>query len=281
MSIIEKIKANDLKLSKKQKTISEYLVRYPERIPFMSLNELSQELNVSEVTILNYCKSIDVESFTELKKAFQVRIQEKLSFPGKMKSSLDELESIKEAYVNAMEIQRRNFNRLGTLNSIEAIDTACSEIMAARKVFLCGMGVSRFISQYLNDRFRSIGVDSVSLNLEEFNLFGKDLIQATDEDLFILIAFPDYSPETVRLRDYLVENQLPFLSVTNCAESDIAEGAKALLMAENKSLVFYNFLSNTFALLEVLLTVLSYRLKDTLMPDLKKILSVQDYFRKL
>jgi len=276
--IIDKIKANTLKFSKKQNLISQYMIHNQGNIPFMSLNELSKELQVSEVTILNFCKLIGVETFTDLKKEFQILIKEKLRIPEKMKSSLDELESTQDAYSNAIQIQQMNFEKLIQGNSLDDYENASECIKNARNVYLCGLGVSQFISTYLRSRFRSIGVNAIEFDLEDFNLYGHDLINAGNEDLFILIAFPDYSVETVKLHEYLYANDLRYISITNTDESLIVPGAEVVLKAENKSLVFYNFLSNTFTLLEVLLTVLSYKLKDDLLPNVRKIMSIQDFF---
>ncbi len=278
MNIVDVIKVNTLEMSKKQRIIGDYMVHNQGNIPFMSLNELSRELEVSEVTILNFCKQIGLESFTELKKAFQDLIKEKLRIPVKMKTSLEELESTKDAYTNAINIQKMNFDRLVQNNGLQKFEEASAAIKNARKVYLCGMGVSQFISQYLMSRFRSIGIDTVAMDLEDFSLYGHDLVNAGQEDLFILIAFPDYSVETIRLHDYLVKENMRFMAITNSEESEIAPGAELVLMAENKSLVFYNFLSNTFTLLEILLTVLSYAIKDDLMDNLNKIFDTQGFF---
>lgn len=278
MSIIDEIKANTLKMSKKQRAIGAYMVHNQGNIPFMSLNELSKELEVSEVTILNFCKQIGLDSFTELKKAFQELIKEKLRIPVKMKTSLEELESTKDAYTNALHIQKMNFDRLVQNNDLEAFEKTSHIIAQARKIFLCGLGVSELISTYLHSRFRSIGIDTTVFDLEDFSLYGHDLVNAGPEDVFILIAFPDYSIETVRLHEYLLKKGKRFVSITNCESSPIAQGAEAVLMAENKSLVFYNFLSNTFTLLEILLIVLSYTIKDDLMENLNKIFDAQDFF---
>ncbi len=278
MNIVDKIKVNTLKFSKKQVLISEYMIHNLGNVPFMSLNELSKELQVSEVTILNFCKVIEVDSFTELKKEFQSLIKERLRIPEKMKSSLDELESTKDAYSNALQIQKMNFEQLAESNDIAVFENASQCIREARNVYLCGMGISQFVSQYLLERFRSIGINAVFMNLQDFGLYGHDLVKATDEDVFMLIAFPDYSIETVKLHTYLKHNNLRFIAVTDHEESPISKGAEVLLKAENNSLVFYNFLSNTFALLEVLLTVLGYTLKDVLIPELKTIMSTQEFF---
>ena len=278
MNIVDKIKANTIKFSKKQNLIGQYLIQNQGNIPFMSLNELSKELAVSEVTILNFCKLIEVESFTDLKREFQNLIKEKLRIPGKMKSSLNELDSTRDAYDNAMQIQKMNFESMIQMNPLEKFEKASNMLASARKVYLCGMGLSEFISQYLTRRLRSIGIDAVYLNLEDFSLYGHDLVKSSVEDLFILIAFPDYSVETLRLHEYLVNESLRFISVTNTEASQIATGAETVLIAENKSLVFYNFVSNTITLLEILLTVLSYTLKEELLPSLQKIMKAQEFF---
>lgn len=116
------------------------------------------------------------------------------------------------------------------------------------------------------------------MNLEDFGLYGHDLVKSSEEDLYVLIAFPDYSSETIRLHEYLLNEALRFISITNSETSEIASGAELVLLAENKSLVFYNFVSNTITLLEILLTVLSYTLKEELIPSLQKIMKAQEFF---
>lgn len=244
----------------------------------MSLGELSSELSVSEVTILNFCKSIELNSFVDMKKEFQELIKESLRVPAKMKSSLEEITSVEDALKNAVQTQRFNFDKLNMDNSLDDLNNASLLIANARYVYLCGMGVSKLVCEFLQGRLRSLGINSIKLNLEDISLYSQDLDNSNENDLFVLISFPDYSPETIKLRDFLELNKLKFISITNDSESPIAKNAKVTLISENKSLVFYNFISSTITLAEILLIILSYNIKDSLLPNIKRIKKIQEFF---
>ncbi|MEW9124070.1 MAG: MurR/RpiR family transcriptional regulator [Thermotaleaceae bacterium] len=278
MIITQIIKEHLPTLSNKQKKIARYLMRNKNKIGFMSLKELSNELEVSEVTILNFCKSIGLDSFVDLKKEFQILIKEELKVPAKMKSSLEELESIEDAIKNTLHIQKINLERMIEINAAEALQKSSHLIENARVVYLCGLGLSRLVCDFLQPRLKRLHIDARILYLEDINLFTNDLLGADDKDLFILISFPMYSNQTVKLAQYLKKHQLMFLAITNDEQSPIAHGAEVVLKAENHSLVFYNFISATITLAELLLVVLSYNMKDKIQIDIHKLASLHDFF---
>lgn len=277
MNIIENMSNYLDSLSNKQKAIAKYLMRNKDKIAFMSLKELSGELNISEVTILNFCKSIDVESFTELKKEFQELIKEELKVPAKMKSSLEELDSLEEAIKNTIHIQKQNYEKMISDN-IEILQKACKYIENAKTVYICGLGVSNQICEYLRPRLKILNIDARTLEIDNIVMLGNDLARATKDDLFILISFPTYSPPVVNLARYLAMHHLNFIALTDSERSPVAQGANLVLKSENRSLVFYNFISATISLVELLLVILSFNIKDKILSDAEKMEKVQDFF---
>ncbi|MBB6217148.1 DNA-binding MurR/RpiR family transcriptional regulator [Anaerosolibacter carboniphilus] len=278
MTIIEIIKNHFSNLSNKQQSIARYLTRNKSKIAFMSLKELSSELKVSEVTILNFCKAIGVDSFIELKKEFQTLIKEELQVPAKMRSSLEELESLEDAVRNTIQLQRMNFDKILANNSIEVLYQASQLIQKSKTVYLCGLGVSSLVCDFLYPRLKTLLIDVKTLDLDDINILSNDLIRATKEDLFILISFPIYSSQIIRLAQYLSANEFKYIAITDSQQSPIAQNADIILKAENQSLVFYNFISATITLIELLLIVLSYNNKESIIHDVKEIKAIHEFF---
>lgn len=278
MSIMDQIQSHTASLSTKQKNIAKYLIKNRNKIAFMSMKELSHELEVTEVTLLNFCKAIGLESFVELKKAFQESMTDELKIPAKMKSSLEEIMSVEEAVENTIQIQRQNMERLSQHNSVSLLDEASALIHGAKTIYICGLGVSEMACDFLQSALLTLNLDARRINLENGTQVSGILMNASSEDLFILMSFPNYSEKTIKLAQYLEMHQLPFLSVTNSDTSPIAKGAKVVLKTDNFSLVFYNFISSTLALLEILLVVLSYRMKDVILPKIKDLDELNDFF---
>lgn len=276
MKILKNISMTMDQLSNKQKVIARYLMQNKDKIGFMTLRELSEEINVTEVTILNFCKCIGIDSFTEMKKEFQELVKKELHVPTKIESSLQALDNLNDAFSNTVQIQKLNFERIIQQNSIETLQTVGKNIEKARTVYICGLGISKIVADYLNSRLKLINIDSRILDVGDMVSASAELARATNEDCFFLISFPSYSPLVINLSRYLTEKNLNFIVLTDNEKSPLAKNAKIVLKSYNESLVFYNFISATISLVELLLVVLSFNMKDRIMENLAALEEVQD-----
>ncbi len=275
MSIIDDISDNMENLSNKQKIIAEYVIRNRGKIGFMSLKELSEKINVSEVTILNFCKSIDVDSYTELKRLFQELVKKELHIPTEIKSSLLDIDNAVDAYNNTIQIQKYNYERVIKDNNIKILKEVSQVISKAGRVYICSQGMSKVIAEYLNNRLRLINIDSRMVEIGDTLSSSIELQRATKKDCFILISFPEYSHNVVGLSKYLVKNNIPFISITDTDKSPLAKNSKHVLKCYSDSLVFHNFISSTISLIEILLVILSFNMKDDLVLHLDNLEQIQ------
>lgn len=275
MNILEVIEEKKNNLSKKQQIIAQFVVDNKNSVGFMSLKEMSSEIGVSEVTILNFCKSIGVDSFTQLKKDFQNTIKERLHIPNEIRSSLDELISNQEAYENSINMHRDNTEQTIKANKLENIDQAAELIQNARRILICGLGISKIIAEYLNARIRLLSLDARVLEIGDIIGTSMELGTITQEDCFILVAFPVYSQNIVGLSRFLHKRKLPYIAITDTNESPIAINASSVLLCKSKALVFQNSISTPLFLAEILLDTLSYKMKDQLLVSLDELEEVR------
>lgn len=264
LTVVDNISRNMDRLSNKQKNIAEYLIRNSGKIGFMSLKEISEEIGVSEVTILNFCKTIDIESFTELKRLFQELVKQELHIPTEIKYSLLELESIDDAYNNTIQIQKFNYEKIIRENNMDMFADISKEITEAERVYICGMGMSKVIAEYLDRRLKLIYIDSKIIDMGDILPSCIDIQRATTKDAFILISFPEYSPNVIGLSKYLSQNNISFISITDGDNSPLAQNSTHILKCPSDSLVFHNFISSTICLIEILLVILSFNMKNKL-----------------
>lgn len=275
INIIDYISDNLDTLSNKQKVIGKYLINNKDRICFMSLKQLSEEINVSEVTILNFCKTIGVESFTEMKKQFQDIIKKELYIPKEIKSSLMELDSLDDAFQNTIQIQKRNYERIIKMNDLDTLKEVAKIIGNAKTIYICGQGLGRILVDYLNIRLSLINIDSRVLEIGDIKAASVDIARVKEGDLFILISFPKYSHNVVSLAEYLKENNLSFISITDSLKSPISKNAEMVLKCDSDSLIFHNFISSAMALIELLLIVLCFNIKDKLIVHLDNLENIR------
>jgi DNA-binding MurR/RpiR family transcriptional regulator len=275
LTIIDNILNNIDKLSNKQKIIAEYLIKNSGKVGFMSLKDISQEINVSEVTILNFCKSIGINSFIQLKKSFQQLIEEQLYVPNEIKSSLQELDNLNDVYNNIIQIHKLNYDRALSNNNIQTFQEISDLISNSNRIYICGQGISKVIAEYLNNRLRLINIDSKIIEVGDLMEASIDFTRATAEDCFILISFPKYSQNIVNIAEYLNQNKLTYIAISDSDESPLAKNSKYSLKNYSESLVFHNFISSTICLIEILVVILSFNMKKKLMLHLDNLEKIQ------
>jgi len=271
LNILDQIELNFDSLSRKQQKIAQYLMENRNKVGFMSLKEMSAKIKVSEVTILNFCKSIGVDSFVQLKKDFQNVIKEELHVPSEIRNSLDELKSMEEAYENSINMHRENTEQIIKANSLGNVEESAEIIRKARRIFICGQGISKIISEYLHARLRLLNIDARILEIGDIINTSVELGAVSSEDCFILISFPVYSQNLVGLSHFLKRRGLSFVAMTDTMQSPIAEEASSVLLCKSKALVFQNSISAPTFLCEILLDTLSFKMKDQLMVSLDKL----------
>ncbi len=77
MDIIENIKKRSTELTRKQYMVAKYMIDHPDEMAYITLKELSQNIGVTEITILNTCASLGYEGFTQIKYEFRKDIIQK------------------------------------------------------------------------------------------------------------------------------------------------------------------------------------------------------------
>ncbi len=276
MNILEQIENKKGELSKKQQRIAHYLIDNKNKISFMSLKEISQAIQVSEVTVLSFCKRIGVDSFVQLKKEFQKVVQERLFIPNEIRSSLDELKSYEETFENSINMHRDNTRQILESNDLSNLVQAAEFIRSSRRIVICGQGISKILSEYLQVRLRLLNLDARVLEMGDLISTSVELGSVSKEDCFVLISFPVYSQSLIGISNFLSGREIPYIALTDTRESPLAERAKCVLACNSKTLVFQNSISAPFFLLEVLLDTLSFHMKESLMDYFIKLDEVRD-----
>ena len=71
MDILEHLQKLYPALTKKQKTIADYLIANPEEISYITLAQLSHQTGTSELTLLRFCQKLGYSNFLDLKEQFR------------------------------------------------------------------------------------------------------------------------------------------------------------------------------------------------------------------
>lgn len=246
--IIEVIRAKYPTLTKKQREISDYMLANPDTMCFATLKELSHEVGVSEMTILNLCSVLGYGNYNEVKYEFRKYAAAKQreiitrSSDSYVQSFIpkDELGEGNKLFIEMCAEEIDNINGFYKKLNAEDYKKAAEMVCSAKRVVICGRGVSIQLANYMLTRLIMNGVSCIVADTEN-NDSVQSVLHFIDEDtLLIPISFPDYYFMTIRLAQFARRKGAKLLALTDSSRSDIAAISDMSLYCPTGTRLFLN-----------------------------------------
>lgn len=250
-------------MTKKQKQIADYIRENIDTMAFITLRDMSRELKVTEITILNTCKVIGYSSFNEVK--YEVRKYININRRIGLYQQNDyfntdvpeyELNDKERLLVDICMEERGLFDEFTrNFNSRHFMEIA-KLFFAYPKIVLCGRGMSYIICQWLASDLAGAQVPSMIVNTE-LNESVYSALPALDlNTLLVAVTFPDYYFMTEQIARYARKKGAKVLGITDNPEADIAQYADELLTVRSTTRMFLNTASAPMALINLLVSAI-------------------------
>lgn len=280
MSIDKLIKSKYNNLSNKQKTIADYMLQNEAEISFKSLKDISDEIGVTEVTIINFCKSLGLNSFSDLKQKYQDLIVKKVSPTQKLFENINKETMKNDLFVKIIDLQLKNHQITMSNLKEEELEEAVELINKAKKVYIYGEGLSIFISNYFKNRLENLGIEVEVVDLRNLNtyLFIKTF-KFSKEDLYIAITYPKYSKIVLKFSEYLKNKGYNIIGLTDKKTSPLKENIDITFFSENDSLIFYNSIHSAISIIEIITTILYKYSSEKLKPVRNEVEQLEEEFK--
>ena len=128
-----------------------YIISNEEKVVYMKVRELAEEVHVSTTTILRFCKKVGCEGYSE----FRLKLKQEVNSKEQKKINMD-LTAVKDF-----------FERVQTQAFAENIQEAVKLLTKASSIIFVGVGNSSFIGKYGARYFNNVGwfsfaIDAVS-----------------------------------------------------------------------------------------------------------------------
>ncbi len=281
MPIDKLIRDNYKTLSKKQKLIADYMIQNEAEISFKSLKEISEETGVTEVTVINFCKSLGLKSFSDLKQKYQDLIVKKVSPTQKIFENINKETMKNDLFVKIIDLQIKNHQLTVSNLKEEELEYAVELINEAKKVYIYCEGLSVFIGIYFKNRLEILGVDVEVIELNNINtyLFIKTM-KFSKDDLYIAITYPKYSKIVMKLSEYIQKKGYKVIGITDKKTSPLRKYTNITFCSENDSLIFYNSIHSSISIIEIITTILYKYCKDKLIPIRNEVEELEEEFKE-
>ena len=156
MDILQKIREIYPSLTRKQKSIADYLLENPEDICYITLAQLSRQTCASELTLLRFCAKLGCSSFLELKQEFREHTQQMIRLLSAPAFFVPENASDSSAKTELLyELCRQEAGAATDFAASfqpESIIAAAQEIRKSRRIFIFAHDISKVPGEFLKSR---------------------------------------------------------------------------------------------------------------------------------
>lgn len=263
MDIISRVREQYPQLSKTQKRVADHILNNTDTACFQTLKDWSRLTGVSESTIISFCAKFPCESFLGMKRELQSYIKGWVSPSEKIKRSTSRLNLSLETLQKLQELEMQNLTTTFEFLNQEQLTRFVHELKEAEEIHVVGHGISASIAMMLQSRLQQTGVRAHDLmNILDYRETVYEVANAGKDDLFVVISFPNYAPQTIALVNYLRSIDAKMVCITDKASSPIAQSARAVLLCSTEDMIFYNSMTSVIAMINIICSALVLENKD-------------------
>lgn len=211
-------------MAKGAQRIADFILDRPEDVVGMSVTELSEATEVSEGSIINFCRSIGLSGFQQLKLSLAQEIVQPVQFIHEDLLREDDLETVsRKVFHSGMQALRDTLSVLDT----GALEAAVEAVRKAKRIEIYGIGSSAPIAEDAQYRMLRIGLDVRAVTDSHIQAISAS---RCDPDVATLtISHSGATHETVTATRLAREAGATTIVITNFARSPIRAYADIVL----------------------------------------------------
>lgn len=266
------------KLTRVQSALASFILDHAVEVCFMSSTKLAEKLDISEPSVIRFCRALGFSGYTDFQKALReeyhgdlFRISDRLPVPSDRAAALSRLDLPSDILSNEYQNTLGNLEQALAANRPEMLDAAASLILSSNQKFIVASRGNACLGVYLNLYLHHMTdhvIYTASSSVSPFDL----MADITSEDCVIVFSFPRYSSTdelTLKLARFAGAKVILF---TDKPSALLSEYADILFTVPVNSTSFFNSLSAAQFLTEVLLNTISRKCKGrSIERKLKKI----------
>lgn len=153
--ILQRLAEDSSGYSKRQKAIAKYIIENSEAVPFMTAQMLSRAAQVSESSIVRFARQLGYSGYSQLRRALQQLLKEKLSSVNEAAAEPDEL-------MQTVEAGKLSLKSIMTVQNQRALEAAVELLARAKKIIVqSGLGMEG-VDGYFASNLRALGLNACS-----------------------------------------------------------------------------------------------------------------------
>ncbi|MGL5150157.1 MAG: MurR/RpiR family transcriptional regulator [Clostridium sp.] len=181
--------------------IYRYVLKNRDKVIYMTIRELSQEVHVSTTTILRFCKNVGCSGYSEFKSMLKLSGE-------KTNNIIREDNSLEEFYERTLKSNLHN-----------DIDEIAKVINQYTNVIFFGAGASKFIAEFGANYISNFGKLAFCLQNDFYPLTSKGL----NDHICVVLSVSGETINVIRMVKLLQKEGVPVVAITNSKTSTLAK----------------------------------------------------------
>ncbi|MBS4212344.1 MurR/RpiR family transcriptional regulator [Neobacillus rhizophilus] len=248
-SFKQRIKEKFPDLSTGQKKVANYLIEHLNQAAFKTAFQIGRQAAVSETTVIRLSYALGFESFSEM----QAVIQEELLRENQAAISehtimqIGSSDPFKRVILNEIQILKQLINR----RNVQEIWKAVDALIKADQVLIAGHMLSHAAAYWFSYMLGSIR-DHVDLCSPTGDFIEK-LSNLTKDSVAVVFSFSRYSTQTMKMAEYVSENGICLITVTDRMLSPVGRISDIVLTTEENVQTGSNSIASVISLVDLII----------------------------
>jgi DNA-binding MurR/RpiR family transcriptional regulator len=269
----DKIRDNYKSLSNNLQLVADFFIDNFDKIPFLSVHEVADSSGASVASVVRFAQQVGFSGYSEIREEVAGNIQDHLE--GKDKFSLIDQQSDKEDILTTVANQDiKNINNTFRVIEKEKFMRAIELIVDAEAVMTAGLGISYLLSRILAYQLNQVGIKASAFR-HDTSPFLEQALLLNQKELLILLSFPPYSEETIKLAEHAHNNGHRIVSITNKHAAPITFHSDVCLIVKSENMLFTNSFAAISVLINAITTEIAYKDRSGAMKMIKKLEEIQ------
>lgn len=250
--ILDTIRERLPEMRSNSRKIGTYILDNQHNAAFASIHEVSAAVGLSSASLVRFARNLGLDGYQSFKKELQDEIRHRLSPDDKIAfyklDSLPEEQQVKKLFENEMN------NLKGTLGSLklEELERMVQGIRAARKIFICGFGLTTyFVRIFETTLLNSLDKDVIVIS-GSVSDYAPQLKSFTSEDAMFILTFPPYSLEVRHVAETVKERGGSLYLITDSASCPVYHLAQTAITCVTNSMLLSNSFVGLLSILHIL-----------------------------
>lgn len=237
--LIRRLKDGADRFSPNQRVLARYVLANHQTVAFSTISQLAEQAGVSEATIVRFAKVLDFSGYPALQKEIRRLVRAELRGVERFRMGEARAASTRTPLDLVADKERENLSALYETFDARAFTKALALLRGASEILVVGVRSATPLSYHLWFALAKLGFHATRVSAITSETYDH-LSRMDKQACVVVIGYPRYLREQVRLLDYAKSRKLATLTITDSVFSPLQGSVSLYAPAESASFVAFH-----------------------------------------